>query len=504
MSDRILGLDIGPDGLKAVQVVAALNGRYRITAMACYAYETDDGPVDAIRKLRADEQMKSDFCIASLPVSAVSFRRLQMPFRDRKKIRQTIDFELEPLLPYAIADVATDFVVTGTAPPSAGTDLLAAAVPRAALEQTFERLAPFKVPLIDVEAVPMALQMIAAGYDDGSYLLLDVGGRQTVAVFIKAGRIFQVRGFAFGGDMLTEALSGTLDGDREKAEQEKRAGRLGEGWNRVAPVCEVFFAELNTTLQYLHMRREEEKPLKIVVTGGGALCSYFTDRLSEYFSIAVERLDIRAMRRVSFRPEMTDHWRPMLMNNALALALRGVRKDGGFNFRRQAGDFSLFKGKLKQIAAVALIVGGILLIDAAAGLFLDYRRSANLKLEIAHLLKTSVPGTTRVVDPVQQLRTRLNEARQYAQPEANGGGALALLKDLSATVPIGTDLVVTNLIYDGDRVELRAQTDTFDAVEQVKQQLGRSGFFKQITVNGATQVPSKNRVEFEMRMICAK
>ena len=506
MGDRILGLDIGLSGVKAVQVAAELNGRFRITAMAYYACDSAESVSDALRKIREDERLKSGMCIASLSADAVSFRRLQMPFRDRRKIRKTIDFELEPLLPYTAGEALTDFIVTGaSSADSTATDLLAAAVPRATVEEFLQTLPPSRVPIVEVEAVPMALHLIAAGYDDGCYLLLDCGARQTAAVFMKSGRVFQVRSFAFGGETITAALAEVLGVDVQQAEEEKKQGVSTEVWEHVAPHCDKFFAELDRTLQYLHLRREDEKPLKMMVTGGGALCAPFTEQLSRYFSTPVERLDIRTMKRVSLPSEAADSWKPMLMNAALALALRGHVKDGGFNFRREAtGGYALIKGNLKRIAVVGLIVTAILLVDVVAGFLLDQRRLADMKREMAQILRKSSPGITRIVDPVQQFRTRLQEARQFAGGSTAEGGALVLLQRLSETIPATTDFQILDLTYDGEKVAIKGQTVDFNTIEKIKRDLAASGHFSNLAVSGANLIRNGARVEFEMRMTCAR
>ena len=507
MADRILGLDIGPSGIKAVQVTVELKGRFRISAVAHYAPGEHESVSDAIRKIRDDDRLKSDYCITSLPVNCLSFRKLQLPFREDRKIRQTLDFELEPLLPYAISDVTADYVRVNSSDPSVeGTEILAAAAAREAVEERVQTLAPLKVPVLEVEAVPMALNLIAAGYDDGCYILLDIGARETVAVFFKGGSIFQIRHFAFGGDTITADLSRIRGIDLEKAEQEKRAGDIGQVWEQIVPVCEKFFAELSFTLQYMHLRREHEKPVKIITTGGGALCGFFNEQLAQYFSIPVETLDIRAMKRVSLPAETAASWNPMIMNNALALALRGTRKADGFNFRSNAatGGIGLIKENAGRFAVALGIVLGILIVNAAAGFFIDQRRLDNLKTETAHILKRSAPGLTKVVDPVQQMRTKVTEARRFAIGAGAGIGTLDVLKKISEAVPESTDFLISDLNYDGEKIEIRGETAGFDSVDKIKRQIAGAGIFKNIVVSGANQVKEKNKVEFELRMNCGR
>ena len=164
--------------------------------------------------------------------------------RETRKIRQTINFELEPLIPYAIEEVVTDFTVIGqskgpetnpgeqpSGSPVEGSEILAAAVPKDEIAERLRMIEPIQVSLLEIEAVPVALQLIAAGYDQGCFVLLDIGVQKTVAVFLREGKIFQIRPFAFGGENITEAAApapGRWTGKR-------RNGKKNGGFHRNKP-----------------------------------------------------------------------------------------------------------------------------------------------------------------------------------------------------------------------------------------------------------------------------
>ncbi len=287
MTDRILGLDIGRDAVKGVQVITDLRGKCRITAVADYDIAAEGGIAAALDKIQADERFKYDVCIASLPADRFSFRNITVPFRETRKIRQTINFELEPLIPYAIEEVVTDFTVIGqskgpetnpgeqpSGSPVEGSEILAAAVPKDEIAERLRMIEPMQVSLLEIEAVPVALQLIAAGYDQGCFVLLDIGVQKTVAVFFREGKIFQIRPFAFGGENITEAAARSGQMDREEAEREKRMGAFTATSPQVAEADKRFFAELKHTLQFLKLRRTDERPARIFITGGGALCGF--------------------------------------------------------------------------------------------------------------------------------------------------------------------------------------------------------------------------------------
>ena len=522
MSSRILGLDVSSAGIKAVQVKTELNGRFRITAFTEYDLQSPEGFSEGVRMIREDEGMDSDLCVTSLPAGAFSFRNLRMPFQEKRKIRQTLNYELEPLIPYPIDEVLTDFVIIEnpgaaaikprekTEGPESFSELFVAAVPNHTVRQRLKALEPMQIPLIEIEAVPTALALISAGYSrKDPFVLLDVGASETVAVFVRGGGIFYVRSFAFGGAVITEAISRALTLDPDKAEQLKLTGPPAAADSEIFCVCERFFAELGRTMQFLNLRGTGETPSRLVVTGGGALYKGFLDGLARYFSLQVEKLDLRTLRHVSMPAEAMNSWNPMRMNNALALAMRGSRKENGFNFRKSEftgnGYAAVFKEKIGRIAAVILIILGILAFDAAAGYVMDRYRVDNLKTEISGILKKNCPEITRVVDPLQQLKSKVVEAKRFASAGVGGEiGILDLLKKISEAIPPSTNVLITDLDFDGERIQLRGEADNFDSVETIKRDIAASGPFRNVTVGGANLIKEKNKIEFELRMNCAR
>ena len=99
MPGNILGLDIGPTTIKAV--LLERRGKQGGRILACQAINIDEcgGREAALKKLAADMQPAHASCQATLPLAEIMFRQVTLPFREENKIRKTLPFELEPLLP---------------------------------------------------------------------------------------------------------------------------------------------------------------------------------------------------------------------------------------------------------------------------------------------------------------------------------------------------------------------------------------------------------------------
>jgi general secretion pathway protein L len=138
MPGKILGLDISEDSITAVQVKSELKG-YQITAFARVMVEEEGGLDNALRSLFNQMDLTSDTYLSSIPGEHVSYRNLQMPFKEPKKIRQTIAFELESMIPFPIEDVVVDFTIIDQAGQS---EILAALVSRRYITYRLMELIP--------------------------------------------------------------------------------------------------------------------------------------------------------------------------------------------------------------------------------------------------------------------------------------------------------------------------------------------------------------------------
>jgi type II secretory pathway component PulL len=202
----------------------------------------------------------------------------------------------------------------------------------------------------------------------------------------------------------------------------------------------------------------------------------------------------------------------MIMNGALALALRPLAKGPGFNFhqggfRRKGMALKFDLGvDLKWAAAVAALI----VLLAGGDFFLSYlgdkTRLDQLKAETTALFQSNFPEVTRVVDPVQQFRSKIAEAKRLATASRNaasGGSVLGVMKDLSERVPETSGFIMTSLVFDGNKIDIRGEASGFDAAETIKKELETTGRYESISVS-SSNVKQGNRVEFELKTTLAK
>ncbi len=141
-----------------------------------------------------------------------------------------------------------------------------------------------------------------------------------------------------------------------------------------------------------------------------------------------------------------------------------------------------------------------LVIDQALGYYLDYMKLKNLKSTINTVFQASCPDVTKIVDPAQQLKTKIAESRKISVG-SSGTLFLELLKEISATIPQSTGFLITNLSYDGERIDIKAETTSFDTAEEVKKSLAGSRYFTNVNIGSANMIKQGGKVEIGIRMV---
>ncbi|MBW2479907.1 MAG: pilus assembly protein PilM, partial [Deltaproteobacteria bacterium] len=162
MSRKVLGIDIRKESVSAVVVKTGLREN-RIDTHAFIPIPDSEQDPDNIKA--ALEALASQIdpagcdCVVSIAADHFSYRILKVPFKEAKKIRMVLPFELEPMVPFAVDNLVIDYIDLETERVSDQTDLIAVAVPKSELNLYIESLAAVKIDpeMITISGVPSAL-----------------------------------------------------------------------------------------------------------------------------------------------------------------------------------------------------------------------------------------------------------------------------------------------------------------------------------------------------------
>ena len=505
MPQTILGLDIGADTIKAV--LAATGGRMDVHFLASETVWLDNGvDLDAALKRMAEKILPMApsriRCVVSLPPSDFMFRQIHLPFRDESKIKKTLPFELEPLLPLPIEEVVADYVHL----PDDG--LLTAVVGKERIRKVLSAVETHLGPVtaIDISTAVLALPLLEQKVLTGAGLLLDIGASSTFAVFYEKNALVQIRSFAFGGNTITSALAEDLACDPQEAESTKISASYGEKTGGALAACREFCVSLANTVELMRFNETlHSVPTLIMVTGGGSLFKPLMDELGKTFGAPVNAIDFGSPGNLEIDAKLQGSYSPLIMNTALAAVKRAFASRKSFNFRQ--GEFAAksVRGNLKKQLQWGAIIVGIILLLAALDLFLDYqwqaKQAGNLKNQISMIFKKHYPQA-QMVDPVAQLRTKLAKDKKTYGMDDGGPGVtfLALLKDMSGFISPALDIVVTHLHYENYVVLLKGEAKKIEDVTSVKNELLKSNYFKNVEINSTSLAREGDKLNFDLRI----
>jgi general secretion pathway protein L len=501
MAQAFLGLDISARTIKAVLFTRkGLAGGHILDARILDIDECG-GLDEALKKLAENKKFTEASCCLALPPADVMFRQVNLPFRDDNRIRKTLAFELEPLLPVSIDDVVTDYVIV----PHDG--LLVAALTKDSIAEWIKKVEAGlgKVSIIDVSIAALAAQIPAENFSGGSGVVLDIGARSTAVAFYEEGSLVQIRSLAFGGASITEALSQDLSISTAQAEQKKMSGDIPAGCPGTENVCRHFCAELQNTIEFMKLNGAlRNPPMHLLVTGGASLFVPLQQELEKSLALTPETLDLLRLKRLDLAEGV--RLQPQVMNTAIAAALRFSAGRKSYNL--QQGELEKknarrnFGGQFKWAA----IIAGIILLLAATNQALDYtlktQRLDSLKKQIALIFKKDFPDASNMIDPVQQLKTKLEENKKSfgSYKGSSETTVLNILKDVSGLIAASMDIVIYNFSYENGVINMQGEAKNVDEISAVKNELMKSRYFKEVTMGSTSLAKDGGKVNFDLRI----
>ena len=115
MMKSVVSVDLGSTALKVMELRGTWKG-FEVVKAAERRLPTDTGATcppeetaQALSELLSAHAIKPTHVVSAIPAQATFVRNLPLPFRDPRKIREVLKFEIEPHIPYPVEDVIVDF-----------------------------------------------------------------------------------------------------------------------------------------------------------------------------------------------------------------------------------------------------------------------------------------------------------------------------------------------------------------------------------------------------------
>ncbi len=508
MMKNVLGLDLGSHSFKAVELRQTLRGLEPVQLRLHPRAHSEPELPEALRRFIRLHHLPVEHVVCALAGDRLSSRRLDFPFRDRRKLAQAVPFEVEGEVPFAIEDILVDWEIVGGERTQA--TVATAIAQRKHIGALLAELSEANCDPRIVEAEGFVLANLATLFDlPGTRLLADVGHRKTTLCLLVDGRAVSTRTLPIGGRALTEAIARDRGWNAEEAERSKcEDGIFQLGFNSTSDgaltVVDRIAREMVRTLEALEPvlgGSPESQVSQITLFGGTAKLAGIDEYLSERSGIPTGRLSLPPEEEGAALVAGGD---PVLFAPAIALALRGTaRATTRMNFRQ--GEFA-YRTDLRQMfgrdmrTTAALAAGFVVLLGATAAtsITVDSRRAQSLEQQVTQLYTDAFPSEPPPANPIAAMRNASLRARDRADFLGVYGGnrsALDLLAELSKRVPVDLEVKFEEVTIDRRVVRIKVSAKSFEATDRLIAQLAASEPFREAKIDGEVKASRKRDVK---------
>ncbi len=481
MSRKILGIDICKESVSAVLVATSLREN-RIKAHAHIPLVDTEEEANTFKtalNAMCDEIDPSGCdCVVSISADHFSYRILQIPFKDSKKIQMVLPFELEPAVPYPIDDLIIDFIDLQSVGRGDHSEIIAVAIPKADLNPYIESLAELKIDpeMVTVSGLPAAMCLADRADPGEDRLILEIGNASSSLFIVSEGNLQLIRSFPTSED------------------SENRFGMLGAFVQR-------------TLAAYGELCQAEFRPLDVVVTGAGLNGASLDNDVSKVLDIPINRLNFADRLNIPIDSENTKPWNPALMDNALALTMMAVEGIKGLNFHKDHFAakklFIKYKKYWIKTGILAAAVLALLFFSALTETYTINRKLDRIDQQIRGVYKATFPDAKRIVDPHREMQISVQEAQKSAVNHSTAGPHIRridILNSISQSVPNSIKVDITRMVISPENVLISGNTDDFKSVDDIKSNLEKIEYFNKVTITSSNLNRSDKGVRFQLKM----
>jgi general secretion pathway protein L len=530
---KIIGLDIGNDSIKAVQIIGGFKG-YKVTGFAKRKREDSQSETpmhdlsENIKRMLDEESLEGDVFVSSISCGSVAVRNINLPFSNLNKVRQVMNSEVESILPFFLDDILIDFSITNKRSVN-GTDLLVMAAPKRVIKEHLEIMenASIEPQIVDLDSSSLfyCFDAIRGTSKDGAVTIIDIGAKKTTLCIIKDGILKFIRSIPIGGKDITEAISKEFSIDFETAEEKKkvegaillehieREDKPGNGdtcgfkmSKAITDTLDGLSRDIDLAVSYYKTICFEQDVSEILLTGGSSNIR----NIERYFErkFDVEASQFHPLQSLPSSLSDIGSQDQSIMSGALGLAIKGVKRRGaGINFRKE--EYS-FKEKYADIRKnlIFIIVGLFLVFFLSMGnlftnRYLKERQYKGLKAEIRQIFTRTFPDVKNIVNEIQQMR---NSVREEKDKDISLGGIrgsasfLNILRELTIRIPSEKDIKINKIKMDGEGISVLGEASSFDTVDKINASLNQSKLLKEVQIKDAKMSAQRGVVSFDFRM----
>ena len=342
-SKSVVGLDIGASSVKAVQLkrgrsvnelvslgVAPLPPETIVDGVIMYSGTV----IAAVQNIFTEQKIKTKDVVVAVSGHSVIVKKIRVPKQKPEELAQTIAFEADQYVPYAVEDVNLDYqVLKGANPDANELDVLLVAVKKDVINDYLSIIstAGLNVVVVDVDAFALenAYELAYETAEGQVVALVNLGAAVMNINILQNGLSEFTRDSPLGGNRYTESIQKMMGLSYEQAENLKLGTEVeGRKIDEARPAMDMVNAEvageIRRSFDFFRSSSRNDTIHRALLSGGSArlpgLVEYLTQSLEIPFEIANPLRKTKADRK-RFDPAFLETVAPQL-TVSVGLAMR--------------------------------------------------------------------------------------------------------------------------------------------------------------------------------------
>lgn len=483
MSRRLLGLDIRHNAISAVLIRSGIKGswieNHLHIPIPTDVHPWEDALENCLESLHRQMDIADAVCIVALPATDIAYRNLKAPFKESKKVRQILPFELETDLPFQAENIVFDFHMLND-PAGGNIPLLFAAVAEQQyIDAVVEKLIPLGMEpdILTVGSYTTGNYLFRLSEENNNSLFLDIEDTTATMVLSMQGDICLVRTFAIPS---------------------QENGR---------------YASIGTQMQRTILAFEQKTGCKcditdVRVSGLSSEEKELDTEIESRLGAPSSRIDLMDLSQKVILSSKGESWQPHLMDGALSLVLNELSGFDTLNFRRgHMGMQKIWLENKKDIIKTGVLAIVVLMLYLGYSIIDTYTLKQLVdtkKTEVVDVFRSTFPEVNQIVDPVHQMRVKLEEAQKnltFPGERSASVKTIDILNNISQLTPAKQDVELVSIVVGADTVVISGNTDTFNAVDDMKNELEGAEIFQNVSISSANMDQAGKRVRFKLKVV---
>jgi general secretion pathway protein L len=196
------------------------------------------------------------------------------------------------------------------------------------------------------------------------------------------------------------------------------------------------------------------------------------------------------------------------MDNALALALMEIEGIRCLNFHKgrfvAKKIFIKYKKFLIKTGIFAATVLALLFFNVIAKSYTLNRQIDRVDRQINGIFQETFPEVKRIEDPFRQMQIKVKEVQNNSVFQTASTSqilSIDILNNISKSISESITVDISRMVISPDNVIITGTTDTFEAVDEIKNKLEQIDSFKKVTISSSNKGRSGKEVRFQMKVV---